>query len=84
MLKTISAALLAVSVLAAPALAGPVRSGSPAPISKSHVLVTQMHGHGQHGPSHLRVKVKRHNHVHARHHMGHKPSVHGRYVHNYR
>lgn len=60
MMKTISAALLAVSVLAAPAMAGTVKSTHAAPVIKSAQLK----------PSVLNANAKmgRHHHRHGWHH----------------
>jgi hypothetical protein len=64
MLKTISAALLAVSVLAAPALAA-----SPAKTTRAPVIKTE-----QVKPSALNANAKmgHHHHRHFRHHHSHK------------
>jgi hypothetical protein len=65
MIKTISAALLAVSVLAAPAMAGTARSAAhAAPVIKS----------AQVKPSVLNANAKmgRHHHRHVRHHRHHR------------
>jgi hypothetical protein len=64
MLKTISAALLAVSVLAAPALAAGTDKTAQAPVTKS----------AQAKPSALNAnaKMSRHHVKHVRHHRAHK------------
>jgi hypothetical protein len=65
MLKTISAALLAVSVLAAPAMAGTARNaGHAAPVAKSVQIK----------PSVLKANAKmgRHHHRHGHHHRHHR------------
>ena len=65
MLKTISAALLAVSVLAAPALAaGPAKTTN-APVIKAEQAK-------QVKPSVLNANAKMAHHQHARHHRVHK------------
>jgi hypothetical protein len=61
MFKTISAALLAVSVLAAPAMAGTAKT---APVIKAvHVKASILNAHAEMG---------RHHHTHFRHHHFHK------------
>ena len=67
MLKTISAALLAVSVLAAPVLAATPASTAKAPVIKSEQVK----------PSVLNANAKmgRHHHKHVRHHLAHKRIV---------
>jgi len=63
MFKTISAALLAVSVLAAPAMAGTAKN-APAPVIKAvHVKAGVRNAHAEMG---------RHHHTHFRHHRFHK------------
>jgi hypothetical protein len=65
MIKTISAALLAVSVLAAPAMAGTAKSAAhAAPVIKS----------AQVKPSVLNANARmgRHHHRHVRHHRHHR------------
>jgi len=67
MLKTISAALLAVSVLAAPALAAGTDKTTQAPATKS----AQMNKPTQVKKSALNTNAK----MHANHHRGHKKMV---------
>ena len=75
MLKTISAALVAVSVLAAPALAGtpgktaqaPVNKTTQAPVNKS----TQAEAEGKSKALNANARMGRH-HKHYRHHRHHK------------
>jgi hypothetical protein len=63
MFKTISAALLAVSVLAVPAMAGTAKT-APAPVIKAaHVKASVRNAHAEMG---------RHHHTHFRHHRFHK------------
>ena len=65
MIKTISAALLAVSVLAAPAMAGTARSAAhPAPVIKSAQVKP--------GVLNANAKMGRHHHRHVRHHRHHR------------
>jgi Ni/Co efflux regulator RcnB len=73
MLKTISAALLAVSVLAAPALAAGTDKATQAPATKS----AQMNKPTQVKKSALNANAKtgRHHVRHASHHRGHKKMV---------
>jgi hypothetical protein len=77
MLKTISAALLAVSVLAAPALAATLDKTAPAPVSKT-VQVKPVNKAAQVKPVkpsllNANAHMGRHHHVrHARHHGFHK------------
>ena len=64
MLKTISAALLAVSVLAAPALAAGTDKTAPAPVTKSvQVKASALNANAKMGRHHVR---------HASHHRFHK------------
>ena len=65
MLKTISAALLAVSVLAAPAMAAGRTPHAPA-IKTAHV---------KHSVLNANAKMDRHHHKHVRHHHAHKRIV---------
>jgi len=65
MFKTISAALLAVSVLAAPAMAAGRTPHVPA-IKTAHV---------KHGVLNANAKMDRHHHKHVRHHHAHKRIV---------
>ncbi|HEX3116717.1 MAG TPA: hypothetical protein VHQ48_14665 [Bradyrhizobium sp.] len=70
MLKTISAALLAVSVLAAPVLAaGPARTTN-APVTKAEAK--QVKQVKQVKPNVLNANAKMTHHQHARHHRAHK------------
>ena len=62
MLKTVSAALLAVSVIAAPAMAAASAKTAPAPIAKTTVKTTQASGVKP-------TRVGRHHH-HSHKHMG--------------
>jgi hypothetical protein len=62
MFKTISAALLAVSVLAAPAMAAGRTSDAPV-IKAAHV---------KHSVLNANAKMSRHHHKHKRHHHAHK------------
>ena len=62
MFKTISAALLAVSVLAAPAMAASRTSHAPA-IKTAHL---------KHSVLNANAKMGRHHHKHVRHHHAHK------------
>ena len=64
MLKTISAALLAVSVLAAPALAAEAGKNTQAPVSKAVQAKTSV--------LNANAKMARHHHKHFRHHRSHK------------
>ena len=70
MLKTISAALLAVSMLAAPAMAAGVANNTTAPVIKS----VQVKKTVQVRPSALNANAKmgRHHHRQFRHHRFHK------------
>lgn len=61
MLKTISAALLAVSVIAAPAMAATSAKTAPAPTAKTTVKTTQASGTKS-------VRVSRHHRIHK--HIG--------------
>jgi hypothetical protein len=76
MLKTISAALLAVSVLAAPALAAGAGKTVQAPVIKAGQLKTSTLDAKQLKPSVLNAKAKmgRH-HRHYSHHRSHKKMV---------
>jgi hypothetical protein len=68
MFKTISAALLAVSVLAAPAIAATGRTAQ-APATKSATATAQV----KKNPLNANAKMSRHHHVrHHRHHRSHK------------
>jgi hypothetical protein len=67
MLKTISAALLAVSVLAAPALAAGTGKTAPAPVTKSASVSKNA--------LNANAKMGRHHVKHARHHRIHKKMV---------
>lgn len=73
MLKTISAALLAVSVLAAPALAAGTDKGAQAPATKS----AQVNKPAQANKSALNANAKmgRHHVRHSSHHRSHKKMV---------
>jgi hypothetical protein len=62
MFKTISAALLAVSVLAAPAMAAGRTSDTP--VIKAD--------HAEHSVLNANAKMSRHHHKHVRHHHAHK------------
>ncbi|WP_027584004.1 hypothetical protein [Bradyrhizobium sp. Ai1a-2] len=67
MLKTISAALLAVSVIAAPAFAGTSGKTTHAPVTKSELVKSKA--------LHANAKMARHHHKHqryVRHHGHHK------------
>jgi hypothetical protein len=65
MLKTISAALLAVSVLAAPAMAGTVRTTHTPVVKSAHVKASVLNAQAHMGRHH-------HHHRHFRHHRFHK------------
>jgi hypothetical protein len=70
MLKTISAALLAISVLAAPALAAGQGKTANAPVIKAEQQVKQVK---QVKPSVLNANAKMgHHHKHFRHHRSHE------------
>jgi hypothetical protein len=71
MLKTISAALLAVSVLAAPAIAATAAKTTEAPVTKS-ATVTPV----KKNPLNANAKMggRHHAHHHMRHHRSHKMS----------
>jgi hypothetical protein len=72
MLKTISAALLAVSVIAAPALAASSDKTAPAPAAKSTQVKSTQVKTSQVKPSALNAKAKMHHQVrHVRHHRSH-------------
>jgi hypothetical protein len=64
MLKTISAALLAISVLAAPALAAEAGKNTQAPVIKAVQVKTSV--------LNANAKMGRHHHRHFRHHRFHK------------
>lgn len=69
MLKTISAALLAVSVLAAPAIAASSGKTAQAPATKSATTTAQV----KKNPLNANAKVDRRHHVrHSSHHRLHK------------
>jgi len=77
MLKTISAALLAVSVIAAPAIAATKTVQAPAtksatvtPVKKNPLNANAKMGHGHH-----HVRHHRHHHVHKTMHRTHKVAV---------
>jgi hypothetical protein len=70
MLKTISAALLAVSVLAAPALAASSAKTAQAPVTKS-VTATKS-AHVKKDPLNANAKMGRHHVRHYRHHNHHR------------
>jgi hypothetical protein len=63
MFKTISAALLAVSVLAAPAMAGTAKTASAPVVKAVQVKAGVLNAHAEMG---------RHHHTHVRHHHSHK------------
>jgi Ni/Co efflux regulator RcnB len=67
MLKTISAALLAVSVLAAPALAGAAKT-TQAPTVKSEQAKTKTTERAKTGVLNANAKMGRHHHKHHRSH----------------
>jgi hypothetical protein len=64
MFKTISAALLAISVLAAPAMAGGAEKTAQAPVIKAVHVKT--------GVLNANARMGRHHHRHFRHHRFHK------------
>jgi hypothetical protein len=70
MLKKISAALIAVSILAAPAMAAGAAKTETAPISKTATPAAKL----QVKPSvrNANAKMGRHHHRHYRHHRSHK------------
>lgn len=70
MLKTISAALLAVSVLAAPAFAATSAKTAPAPVIKAE-QVKQVKPQAKSNPLNANARMGRH-HSHVRHHRFHK------------
>ena len=72
MLKTISAALVAVSVLAAPALAGAPGKTAQAPVSKSVQAPVVKAEHGKSKLLNANARMGRHHHKHYRHHRHHK------------
>ncbi len=67
MLKTISAALIAVSVLAAPAFAVDAGKTAPAPVTKS--------APAKQGAQNVNAKMGRHHVRHASHHRFHKKTA---------
>jgi hypothetical protein len=80
MLKTISAALLAVSVLAAPALAADTGKAAQAPVTKSTqapattaktVQKSDVKGGTKGGAMNANAKMGRHHQKHARHYRHH-------------
>ena len=81
MLKTISAALLAASVLAAPALAAepsktaqaPVSKAAQAPVSKTTQAPVIKADQAKSKALNANAKMGRHHVRHARHHRKHKP-----------
>ena len=73
MLKTISAALVAVSVLAAPAIAASTTKITQAPATKSATVNPV-----KKNPLNANAKMDRHHHRHVRHQVSHrKMSSHG-------
>lgn len=66
MLKTISAALLAVTVLAAPALAANAAKTVQAPVTKSATVKDPLNANAKMGHHHVR------HHSHYKHHRSHK------------
>jgi hypothetical protein len=70
MLKTISAALVAVSVLAAPALAGTPGKTAQAPVNKT-TQAPVIKAEGKSKALNANARVDRH-HKHYRHHRSHK------------
>jgi len=64
MLKTISAALLAVSFIAAPALAAPAGKTATAPVIKAEPVKSKL--------LNANARMGRHHHKHFRHHRHHK------------
>lgn len=70
MLKTISAALVAVSVLAAPALAGTPGKTAPAPVSKVTPTPAVKAEHGK--AKLMNANARMGHHKHYRHHRHHK------------
>jgi hypothetical protein len=71
MLKTISAALVAVSVLAAPALAGAPGKTAQAPVNKTAQAPAAKAEQGKAKVLNANARVGRH-HKHYRHHRHHK------------
>jgi hypothetical protein len=71
MLKTISAALVAVSVLAAPALAGTPGKSAPTPVNKTTQAPAVKAEQGKAKVSNANARLGRH-HTHYRHHRHHK------------
>jgi Ni/Co efflux regulator RcnB len=72
MLKTISAALLAVSVLAAPAIAASTAKTAQVPVAKSATAAAQV----KKDPLNANAKMSRRHHVrHHGHHSFHKKMV---------
>ena len=70
MLKTISAALLAVSVLAAPVLAANTSKTAQAPVTKSATVTPS--AQVKKNPLNANAKMGRHHVRHHRHHHSHK------------
>ena len=68
MLKTISAALLAVSVLAAPAIAASTAKTTQAPVAKSATVGPQV----KKNPLNANAKMTRHHVRHYNHHRSHE------------
>ena len=64
MLKTISAALLAVSFIASPALAAPAGKTTTAPVIKAEPVKSKL--------LNANARMGRHHHKHFRHHRHHK------------
>jgi hypothetical protein len=71
MFKTISAALLAVSVLAAPAMAGTAKT-APTPMIKTAQAPVIKAGQVKASVLNANAKMGRHHHKHFRHHRFHK------------
>lgn len=69
MLKTISAALLAVSVLAAPALAASSARTAQAPVTKSVTATKSAHVKVKKDPLNANAKMGRHHARHYNHHF---------------
>jgi hypothetical protein len=73
MFKTISAALLAVSVLAAPAMAGTTKTAqAPAPVIKTTQAPVIKAVQAKASVLNANAKMGRHHHTHYRHHRFHK------------
>jgi len=70
MLKTVSAALLAVSVLAAPVLAANTSKTAQAPVTKSATVTPS--AQVKKNPLNANAKMGRHHVRHHRHHHSHK------------